>query len=168
MALRPLPRDTVLGLYVPSGERPLGIAPRSAIVGILRGEDDDYCVEAHYEGAVYGQSMSFEDKIQIAAGRLIDGAPTTAFGVYRADDLEEVGRIARSERMRGWVVTEIDDRVALEAWAGEAVAVDGSEEMRRRAAGIAWGKLSPSRQAEIRMRAQAGGGDIADLVLAAI
>jgi len=168
MASLSLPRDTVLGLYVPSGPRSLDIAPRSAIVGIMHGHDDDRRVEIYYEGAVHGQSMSFEDKIQHAAGRMVDRAPTMAFGFYPADDLQEVGRVARSERMRGWVVTEIHDRDALEAWSGESVAIGGSGEMRRRAAGIAWGRLSRSKQDEIQMRAQAGGGDISDLVLAAI
>lgn len=168
MASLSLPRDTVLGLYVPNGPRSPDIAPRSAIVGIMHGQDDDRRVEIYYEGAVHGQSMSFEDKIQHAAGRMVDRAPTMAFGFYPADELREVGRVARSERMRGWVVTEIHDRDVLEAWSGESVAIGGSDEMRRRAAGIAWGRLSRSKQDEIQMRAQAGGEDISDLVLAAI
>jgi len=163
-----LPRDTVLGLYVPNGPRSLDIAPRSAIVGIMHGQDDDRRVEIYYEGAVYGQSMSFEEKIQIAAGRMVDRAPTMAFGFYPADDFREIGRVARSERLRGWVVAEIHDREALEAWSGESVAIGGSDEMRRRAVGIAWGRLSRSKQDELQTRAKTGGGDISDLVLAAI
>lgn len=163
-----LPRDTILGLFVPNGRRDMGIAPGSAIVGLLHGQDDDWHVEAYYEGAVHGQSMTFEEKLQIAAGRMIDRAPTTAFGFYSADDLEEVGKVARSEHLRGWIVTAIKDRASLEVWAGESVVIGGSDEMRRRAAGIAWGRLSPSRQIDIQMRAQAGEGDITDLVLGAI
>lgn len=168
MPLTPLPRDAVLGLFVPSGRSTLHIAPGSAIVGILRGQDDDWNVEAYYEGAVYGQKMSFEEKLQIAAGRMVDRAPTTSFGFYPAEDLQEVGRVSRSERLSGWVISELEDASALESWAGEAVSIGGSDEMRRRAAGIAWGRLSPSRQADVQMRAEAGEGDIADLVLAAI
>ncbi len=163
-----LPRDTVLGIFVPSGARTLHIAPRSAIVGLSRGQDDDHYVEVYYEGAVHGQTMSFEEKIQIAAGRMVDRAPTAAFGFYPADDLEEVGKVVRSEGLSGWVIAEIDDRESLETWAGEKVTIGGSDEMRRRAAGIAWGRLSPSKQMDIQMRAQAGHGDITDLVLSSI
>ncbi|MFZ3481697.1 hypothetical protein [Sphingomonas sp. 3-13AW] len=157
-----LPRDTTLNLYVPKADGSCGVAKGSAIVGLPCA--DTGRIEVYYEGAVHGQKMSFEDKIQHAAGRLIDRAPIVAFGFYDADEFVLVGQVARSERLFGWVVTEITDPSALEAWAGEPVTVGGSAEMRQRAAGIAWPRLSPAKKIQIQIEAQAG-KNITDLVL---
>lgn len=159
-----LPDDTVLNLYVPSESSRLNVAARSAIVGLPRNDADYPGIEIYYEGAVYGQDMDFEGKIQIAAGRMLHRAPTTAFGFHRAKDLILVATVARSERLRGWIVTDVTDRNALETWAGEPVAVGGSAALKARAAGIAWGRLSPARQMDLQVRAGAG-ADLAEMVL---
>lgn len=167
MARPTLPSNTVLNLYVPSGTRMLGIADGSAIVGLPVGEGQQRRIEAHYEGAVHGQRMDFEEKIQHAAGRLQQRYATSSFGLYEERDLVLVGHVARSERLRGWIVTDITDIGALEGWAGESVATGGSPNMRGRAAGIAWGRMSPAEQMRLRMRAGTG-ADITDLVLTTV
>ena len=159
-----LPSDTVLNLYVPSGARPLMIADGSAIVGLPNGEGDDCRIEAYYEGAVHGQRMDFEEKLQHAAGRMLHRAPTTSFGFYDVEDLMIVGEVARSERLHGWIVTNVIDRQALDDWAGEDVPAGGSDTLRQRAAGIAWGRMSPAEQMQLQMRSQAG-RPLSELVL---
>ena len=167
MARPALSDDTVLNLYVPSGTRPLGIADGSAIVGLPVGDGTNRRIEAHYEGAVRGQNMDFEEKIQHAAGRMRQRYPTSSFGLYEETDLLLVGSVARSERLRGWTVTDIVDQAALELWTGETVTIGGSQNIRSRAAGIAWGRLSSAQRMQMRMRSAAG-ADITELVLAAI
>ena len=158
-----LSRETILNIYIPSGARDLHIAPASAIVGLENAELGNR-IRAYFEGSIYGQRMSFEEKLQIASGRMVDQAPTVAFGFYDSADLILVGQAAYSAKLKGWIIKEAHDQAALEQWAGEAVTVGGSQQMRYRAAGIIFGELSPAIQEEIQERGAAG-EDIVEIVL---
>ena len=153
-----VPNDEFV-LYVPSGGRDLGIAPGSAIVGGPLAMSDDKgaaMIDVHYEGAVHGQKMNFEEKLQHAAGRRSQDAPVIACGLFQNADLIPVGRVHRSERLRGWIVSHIDKPAELRAWSGEDVPVGGSLDLRGRAAGIAYGRMTPSARINVDMRITAG------------
>lgn len=163
--LKTMPQDVVLNLYVPREGRRLNIADGSVIVGLVRTCGTDERIEAYYEGSIYGQDMGFDTMLQIAAGRMADRAPTSAFGFYDPADLEQVGTVARSEKLKGWIVTGLSGPAALSAWIGHPVAIGGSEEQRRRAAGIAYGELPESGRARVDAAIRAG-GDAVELLLA--
>ena len=94
------------------------IAPASAVVapapnGGLR--------HAYFEGVIYRSVPAvFLEKLQQAAGRLVERYPTIAQGHFQDGDFRVVGRF---DGLR-MVVTEITDLATLSAWAGgDATAV---------------------------------------------
>lgn len=164
MSMTTPPADTALGLYVPVDATRLGIAEGSAVVGR---ETEDGMVLAYYEGSVHGQRMDFEEKVQHAAGRMAHRYPTASMGLYPEAELTRAGSVERSDRLGGWIVADVSEPALLEKWAGAAVAVGGSDAMRQRAAGIAWGRLSPAARMQLQMRAR-DGRSMTDLVLGSV
>lgn len=151
---------TIYGLYVPAEGQPTGIHPGSAIVGNRDGDT----IHVHYEGSKH---MSFDERLIHAAGRRQERYPTVAQAWLPAERLVPVGSVARSDRLKGWVVSEITDPDALARWVGSLPVVGGSREMHEHAAGLAWSTLSPGVQMKVHRLARAG-GDMTDLILAEI
>ena len=93
---------SVLNIYVP---RPDSAAERtvargSALVGrhdsvrrVAVDGHEDVMQEVHYEGNVYGAEnlRSFEERVAVAAGRLVANYPTVARGWFSDRDLILVG-----------------------------------------------------------------------------
>lgn len=148
------------GLYVPRADARHDIAKGSAIVGERL---EDGWVETHYEGGLF-TPMTFEEKIQHAAGRRHERYPTTALRAWPESDLICVGKVQKSEKLNGWIISEITDAKALTEWNPEDHVVGGSPEMRSKAAGRLWSRLSSNRQMEVSRRISAG-HDATDAIL---
>lgn len=108
----------VLSIFVPaSGAQHLhGIDPHSAIVGaIVPGQDR---VTVYYESNRYGAQNGhrFDQKLELAAGRLIQRYPTVARSSLSIEALEVVGEYNSETRT---IRVSAPDKLA--AWAGEAV-----------------------------------------------
>jgi hypothetical protein len=105
-----------LTIYVPrpGSSAAVVMAARSAIVG---GSTANGMVDCHYEGALYGEAMTFSQKLRHAAGRRVERYPTSARRAFRKDELEAVGAYD-AVRM---VVTSVEQPGLLVAWSGESV-----------------------------------------------
>lgn len=101
-------------IYVPVDAFLLGHLRRgSAIVGREIADDQ---IWLRYEGNLYGASnlVNFEDRLSVAAGRLVDRYPTVAQMVVMADHVVEVGSF--EYRREGSLV--ITNRARLAEWLG--------------------------------------------------
>lgn len=69
------------------------LLPGTAIIGIEILNEEQGIVRGYYEGNKCGASNleKFEDKCLIAAGRGVQSYPTTAWDVFKLDELEKVG-----------------------------------------------------------------------------
>lgn len=147
-------------LYVPADAANAGdILPRSAIVGDVPGGER---IGVDLEGDRYSGRMSFEDKLQHAAGRRAQGYPTMARRMLPASALKAVGRVAHDPALRAWVIAELDDPAALAAWIApeEVPAVGGSPDLQRRAAGLWLPELDAAQLAELQaVHGRDGGTD---------
>lgn len=147
----------VLEIFVPApgsaAERL--IARGSAIVGAPRTgtrQPDDDRWTVYYEGNTIGASnvVSFHDKLQIAAGRLVHRYPTVAMASFPAEDLIHVGRYDVDRQ----VILTITDAQALEVWtSGPAEELIGE---RCDPGAYAWGADTPP----ARLAAAENGGRV--------
>lgn len=95
------------------------IAERSGIVGdaLL---DPAGTTRIYYEGNVYGYEnvVTFADRVEVAAGRFTERAPTIARSVVPDRALLKVGEFIPTQRR-----VEVTDEVALAGWLGLGSAV---------------------------------------------
>ena len=153
---------TVYRLYVPAAGSNTGIDDGSAIVG----EPEIKRIGVDYEGNRYGASnvQTFEEKVAHAAGRRAARYPTTARASYPADSLIEVGSVRYDEVMRSWIICDITDHDALEAWSPGPHIVGGSEELKSRAAGIRYNSFNSSEVTRVAMK-QSWGTPLIEAIL---
>lgn len=92
---------------------------RAGDVARARATGEKALVQVAFEGNAIGaiNMERFHEKCMVAAGRLATRAPSIAYASLPVTDLHPVARFDLA-RM---VFTEILDRAALEAWAGEPV-----------------------------------------------
>lgn len=106
----------LINIYIPrAGSAPESfLLPASAAVGEPRQSGG---VDLWFEGNKHGAEnlVRFADRLACAAGRMVADYPTIARAIVRADDLQLVGRYDAAR----FVVAEIMDQGALEAWASE-------------------------------------------------
>src|SRR5436305_2608893 len=100
-------------IYVPVADSHLRnmIRPGSGIVGTA--DPDSGRIVIDYEGAIYGQSMSYEDKIFHAWGRHTHGEhgyPTVARAWVESEQLLEVGFLTIADPTDADVVAELEAR----------------------------------------------------------
>lgn len=151
---KPAMGATEYRLYVPAAGSLTHIDDGSAIVGEPEGDR----IGVDFEGNRYGacNMQTFEDRITHAAGRRAYRYPTTARASYPADALIEVGTVRYDELMRSWIISDITDRQALQAWSPEQHVVGGSEELKSRAAGIRYSGFSPSEMTTVALKQSSG------------
>lgn len=155
-----VPSVTEVSLYVPVEGKLTHIKVGSAIVGL---PTDDGHIRCYFEGNLYGQAAAFDERLTIAAGRLADRYPTVAIAYAKDDEVIRVGSARWDALLHSWVVAEITDAPALEAYVGELPAIGGSDNQRSRAAGQI---LSDDPQAHIALaQAQQRGLDVIQAVL---
>ncbi len=103
----------ILTLYAPAQGRHPTIAAGSAIIGYVR---DGY-VHCYFEGNLYGAEnlRRYYERAIVAAGRMVDRAPTVAQMLVPEEHLKAVARYDTETRR----INEILDEIALVSWAGE-------------------------------------------------
>lgn len=107
---------TSIDVYVPNpdhqgGLQTSGIDPKSAIVGRrMVGHDPESPVLIYYEGNRYGAAniVTFADRCMLAAGRLIDNAPTVATRLVHCDAVIRVAGYLPDHRR-----VQVDDGLSL-------------------------------------------------------
>jgi len=108
----------VLSIFVPAAgkEHMNGIDARSAIVGVLQPNADR--VTVYYEGNRYNASNGhrYDQKLELAAGRLVQRYPTIARSSLAVEALDVVGEYNTDTRS-----IRVLDAGKLNAWAGETV-----------------------------------------------
>jgi hypothetical protein len=108
-------------LYVPREGVVHDVRPGSAIVG----EPRDDGIDTHYEGGGASNVTTLEHRIHHAAGRRRQRYPTSARRTWARSELLDVGSVVYDGAMRHWVVGELTDQAALEAWAPDDPPVAG-------------------------------------------
>lgn len=108
----------VLTIFIPAAGRAafLGVDPGSAIVGMLKEGSERVLV--HFEGNRYGAEnlKRFDERVEHAAGRLIQNYPTIAKASLAVTDLAAVGTYDSESR-----AILVYDSETLARWAGEIV-----------------------------------------------
>lgn len=132
-------------LYVPAPHMIHDIRRGSAIVGEPMGGH----IEIDYEGGGASNVRTFEDKLHHAAGRRAQRYPTVAREARKPEDLVAVGRARYDEAVRHWVIADIVDAEALEAWAPGPHVIGGSDELTMHAAGLRWRDIPVHEQARL-------------------
>lgn len=134
-----LGHDRIFRLYVPAPDAVTSIRPRSAIVG-----DPGECgIDVHYEGGSQAANVqSFDERVLQAAGRRAQNYPTIACALLPAKALVDVGEVRYDTLLRRWIVSDVTDATALEAWVGEPVAMGGSEAFRNEALGSLFSRFT--------------------------
>lgn len=107
----------LLSLYIVSPAYHAFIAKASGIVGT--GEVKDGLTTIYFEGNLYGAEnvVRYDQKVEHAAGRLVEKYPTTAKMMLKPEHLTQVGTYDSESH-----VLDVTDPDALEAWAGERIA----------------------------------------------
>ncbi len=120
-----------MSLYAPVPEKLEHILGRSAICGL----PEEQHLRLAYEGGRYSE-IDFVEKLQIAAWRLSDRAPSVAVAHAHPEDVREIALVVYDPVLRGWVIEEIRDEQTALDWLGEVPVTGGTEEQKRRAAGL--------------------------------
>lgn len=102
-----------MNVYVPANDHNLSIALGSGIVGL---PIEDGVVKIYYEGNIYSavNLHSFKERVQVAAYRMRDRCPTTAFNVVSSDWLLQVGVYDTESQ-----ALIIKDQAAIDQWAAK-------------------------------------------------
>lgn len=158
-----LPSIGTLKLYVPTGALRATIIKGSAVVGQ---PSPDY-VDCYYEGGRY-QSMSFEEKLNSAAGRLVERYATVARVRAPLETVIEVGTITWDPMLTTWVVSEITDPETLKEWAGELPVTNGTRSQKERGAERLLRGPKRKIAAKALAKAQASGQDPVEAILATV
>ena len=149
-------------LYVPSAGTATMIRPGSAIVGERRGDR----IEVDYEGGGRASNVvTFEDFVTHAAGRRSQRYPTVARASFPADTLIEVGEVRYDGLLREWLISDIVDEPALEAWAPGPHVIGGSAELKRNACGRLFSRFGSQAHVDFAVARQTG-SSIEEAVLA--
>lgn len=111
--------NEILDVYVPELAQLQDIRPKSGIVARQNHEDH---VTIYYEGNIYGGSMTYEEKVRIAAGRCIESYPTVARMRVPKNTLVLIGQYDRASRT---LILDLDRRAEIERWLGKCLTKNG-------------------------------------------
>lgn len=81
----------LVNIYIPNGEKALGVAKGSGIVGI---PTENGMVKIYFEGNIY-QAVNlhrYRERVMVAAFRMKDRCMTVAFDILPSDELVKVGQ----------------------------------------------------------------------------
>lgn len=152
-----------LAIYLPVGKTVLKRG--SAIVGVPAAGS----ILAYFEGNVHGARdlATFEERVNCAAGRLTEHYPTIAKASFAAHEIVQVGTARILAAYRQWVIGELSDPAALEAWlAPEPLpSINGGPDLRARLAGKVFRKLSAIQLAALHRDAAVTGQSLVDLIV---
>jgi hypothetical protein len=148
-----IPDGLTYRIYVPAPGVTTTIRPGSAIVGERR--DDRIGVD--FEGGGRSENVrTFEDFVTHAAGRRSQNYPTIARASYDAGDLVDVGEVRYDGMLREWIISDILDESALDAWAPGPHVVGGSPELMRRATGRMFSRFGSQAHVDLAIARQMG------------